>query len=138
MTPITLGDDANRTTLGTIEIATWGGACLIQEVPLPQPVATGNTTPSNASPFLKSQGNIRGPLVFSVTRSFDSMDAAALDFSNALKLVGAKDALKMYIGTKVFTYADSVLESVMKDNGKSSGVRWVKVFTFRIGKLTFT
>lgn len=135
VTPVTLGDDLNTEGGGrrTIDIENWGATCRVQEEELPEP--------NGGVPFLRPLGNIKGPLVFTATSTFASPDEAAIYFAGQLAMVNTQDVLTITgvaaIGVKTFSYANSILESVTRDNGRSTGVRWCIRYQFRIGAMTF-
>lgn len=136
--PTVLGDDQNDRGTGrfTVELLQWGGKCMVQESPL-----APNPAVPQAPPFLKPLGNVKGPFEFESTNSFGTIDLGAADFGTKYALIGTQGNLIIQtLNSKVFTYANSVCEGVMRVNGqgKSEGVKWVIRYLFRTGLMTIT
>ena len=137
-TPYTLGDDLAQINSGvriTVEVENWGLTAKVQEDELPEP--------SGGVPFYRPLGNLKGPFTFTAKQTFASFAAGATAFGNALALVNTQDTLVVMPygntgGNKVFTYSNSVLESVKRNISKSNGVLWAIQYTFRIGTQVIT
>lgn len=134
---VTLGDDLAQIDAGerwTVQLEQFGLSSRVQEEDLPEP--------NGGVPFLNPLGNLKGPLVFTATRSFDTFAAGASDFGTKLGLVDTQDTLVLLpygntAGQTKFSFANSICESVHRVP-PSNGVKWVIRYQFRIGALTIT
>lgn len=130
---MTLGDDTGAVTGPTlpftVEMGSWGLVGLIQDDAL-----AGQDTP-----YIAPLGNLKGPFSFTAKCSFPTIDAGAADFGTKSALVSQLTATGVLVlkttvaggGFKTFTYSGAVLESVMRDESKSLGVRWAIKYQFR-------
>lgn len=123
---VVLGDDADRTTKGTIAIEDLGGEAIVQI----EPLAFG------ANPFQETRNNVAGQFVFTVTRTFASQDLANAYLAAEYARIGEQGNLVWSRAAKLFTFTNAVLRAVRP--AQIQGVKVIMRYTFNITTLVLT